>query len=96
MIIPSGFDFAHPVLTIGVTSFGSFSVLESAAANRIDANEKHKHDNVKNRELVPVLPHVLQHPCLAGIALVAQQVWRIVPLVAILVLGCCCCHVVIA
>ena len=96
VIIPSGFDMFDSVYAIRVFSFSSFYVSESTAANWINPNKEHKHDNVKNRELVPIPSHILKHPGLARITLVAQQVGRIVPMVAIRVLGYRCCHVVIA
>ena len=96
VIIPSGSDMFHSVFTVRIISFSSFCVLESTAPNWIYPNKKHKHDNVKNRELVPIPSHVLKHPGLARITLVTHQGGRIVPLIAIRVLGWRSYRVVIA
>lgn len=71
MVIPSGSDFSHPVFAIRVIGFSSFGVSESTAANGIDSNEEDKHDNVKNRELVPIPSDIFKNTSFARITLVA-------------------------
>lgn len=75
-------------MAIRVVGLGALSVLEGAAADGIDSDENHDHDNVEHRQLVPAPPHVFQHPRLARVTLVAQDRRHIVPPVAVRVL----CH----
>ena len=102
VIIPSGFNMFDSVYAIRVFSFSSFCVSESTAANWINPNKEHKHDNVKKRELVPVPSHILKHPGLARNTLVAQQVGRIVPSngsnpgLGLPLLPCCNCMKLVA
>lgn len=79
MEIPSGVNLGHPVVAIRIIGFSPPGVLESTAANGVDADEDDEHDNVKHRELVPIPSNVFKHTCLARIALVAQHAGVIAP-----------------
>lgn len=84
--VPARADFGHAVMAIGVVGVGPLCVLEGAAADGVDSNEHDHHHDVEHRELVPAPPHVLQHPCFARLALVAQHCRRVVPPVAVRIL----------
>ena len=60
------------IFAVGIICLGAFGVLESTAANAVNSNEEDEHDNVKDRELVPVSANVFQYSGLARIALVAK------------------------
>lgn len=92
--IPSGTDFRHPVLAIGVIGFSPFSILKCTTSNGIDTNEKDKHDNVEYRELMPVYFHSFKNSGFARITVVAQQVLCVVPPVAIRVLTQHCATII--
>lgn len=65
VVVPSGSDFGHAVFAVRVIGFSSLGVLESAATNTIDSNEEDEHDNVENRELVPVPCNVFENTSFA-------------------------------
>lgn len=94
MVVPPGPDFAHPVLAIWVVGFCPFRVPEGAAADTIDADEKHQHDDAEDGKLVPGLPHFLKNPSFARVAVIAKDGWDVVPPIAIRVLSHRCGHVV--
>lgn len=86
--VPSGFDLGHTVFTVGVISLGAFGVAESTAADGVDGDEEEEDDNVEDRELVPVSSDRFEDSSFAGIALIAEHVWGVVPPVTVGVL----CH----
>jgi len=70
IVIPSGFNFGHAVVTVRIISLSSSCVSESTTGNGINPYEKNKNDNVKNRDVVPVPSHVFQHTTHARLAIV--------------------------
>lgn len=87
VVVPSRPDLSHPVLPVRVIGLRPPRVPERAAPDRVDADEQDEHHDVEHRDLVPVVPDVLQHPGLARVALVAQHRRGVVPLVAVGILG---------
>jgi len=73
----------YPVWVLGQRAA---SVSEGAAATGADADESGEHDDIEDRDLVPVLADLLHHTGLARVALIAEDVWGIVPPVAVLIL----------
>ncbi|EYU39587.1 hypothetical protein MIMGU_mgv1a013325mg [Erythranthe guttata] len=53
------------------------------ASDGVYSDEHHHHHYIQHRQLVPVPPHVLQHPRPARLALVAQHPRRVAPPVAV-------------
>jgi len=88
IVIPSGFNFGHAVMTMWIISLSSSCVSEGTTPNGINPYEKHKNNNVKNRDVVPVPSDVFQHTSLARVAIVAKESGGVVPTVAIGIL----CH----
>lgn len=89
IVIPSGFNFGHAVVTMWIISLSSSGVSESTTGNGINPYEKDKNDNVKNRDVVPVPSNVFQHTGHARLAIVAKQSGGVVPTVAIRILRYC-------
>jgi hypothetical protein len=86
VVVPAWIDLGHAVYPVRVVGDGAASVPESAAATGADADERDEDDDNEHGDLVPVLAHVLHDAGLAGVALVAEDVWGVVPLVAVVVL----------
>lgn len=95
IVIPSGFNFGHAVYSMRIISLSPSGIPESAKGNGIYAYEEHKHDNVKNRDVVPVPSNVFEHTSLARVAVVAKQSWGVIPTVAIRVWGHYHCFLVV-
>ena len=86
LVVPSWLNFRHSILAICIISSSSFRVSECTTTNWVNDNEKNEHDNIKNRELMPVSSCSLKHGYFARIAVVAQYVGCPVPSVAIRIL----------
>jgi GNAT superfamily N-acetyltransferase len=86
VVVPAWIDLGHAVYPVRVVGDGAASVPEGAAATGADADERDEDDDHEHGDLVPVLAHVLHDAGLAGVALVAEDVWGVVPLVAVVVL----------
>jgi len=79
-----------------IISLSSSCVSEGTTTDGINPYEKHKNDNVKNRDVVPVSSDVFQHTSLARVAVVAEECGGVVPLVAIGILQHCNTFLVVA
>lgn len=95
VVIPSGTNLGHPISTIRIIRLSPLGISESTAPNAVNTNENQKHNNVEHRYLFPIPSDFLKDTCPTRIALVAKDVWGIVPNVAVWVL-CHCCHCVVA
>lgn len=86
LVIPSGSDFGHMILAVGIILFSSLGVSKRTTTDGVNDNEKNEYHNIENRELMPVFSCSLKHTCFARVALEAQHVGCPVPSVAIGVL----------
>ena len=86
VVVPAWVYLGHVVYPVWVLRRGAASISEGAARTGADADEGDKHDDVENRDFVPVLADLLHHASLARVALVAEDVRGIVPPVAVLIL----------
>ena len=86
LVIPSGSDFGHMILAVGIILFSSLGVSKRTTTDGVNDNEKNEYHDIENGELMPIFPCSLKHTCFARVALEAQHVGRPVPSVAIGVL----------
>ena len=86
VVVPAWVYLGHLVYPVWVLGQRAASVSEGAAATGADADESGEHDDIEDRDLVPVLADLLHHTGLARVALIAEDVWGIVPPVAVLIL----------
>ena len=69
--VPSGADFSHAVMTIRVIGISPTGILEGTTTDAVNANEQNEHNNVQDREFMPIPSNSLQHTCLTRITFVA-------------------------
>jgi hypothetical protein len=86
VVVPAWIDLGHAVHPVRVVGDGAASVPEGAASAGADADERDEEEDHEHGDLVPVLAHVLHDAGLARVALVAEDVGGVVPLVAVVVL----------
>lgn len=58
-------------------------VSEGTASNRVDDDKEDEEDNVYDRDLLPVILDIGKDPCLARLAVIAEDGWIVLPCSAV-------------